>query len=340
MKISVLIPCHNEEQSIQPCIESCLKQTRPPDEIVVVDDGSTDRSAEILEKFGDHIKVITIPHATGNKSYAQEIGLRHITGDIFIATDSDTILDAKFIEIIEHDFANNPNTAAVAGYVKSLKHNWLTACREIDYIITQNLHKRAQSIINFVGVVPGCAAAYNTQTFKKHITFDHDTLTEDLDFTYRFHELNLRVAFNRQAVVYTQDPADLKSYVRQMSRWYAGGWQNIIKHRRLFQKISSALELSLLYIEGLAFPLVLIVLLIFNVQYLLFYVLSYLALIYTIAVYAAIIRRRIDLLIYAPLYSLITLVNAVIFLREGFTRGVVGKQKLVWTHPKRRAITL
>lgn len=58
-----------------------------PDEIVVVNDGSTDNTKKILEGFGKKIKLINIEKATGNKSHAQEYGLRFVTGDVFIATD-------------------------------------------------------------------------------------------------------------------------------------------------------------------------------------------------------------------------------------------------------------
>ena len=97
MKISILIPCHNEEKSIEACVLSCLNQSRPADEIIVVNDGSTDASGEILRKFGEAITVIDIPVATGNKSHAQERRLQDITGDVFIATDGDTILHPDFI---------------------------------------------------------------------------------------------------------------------------------------------------------------------------------------------------------------------------------------------------
>src|SRR5262249_16987195 len=128
MRISILIPAHNEEKSIKDTVDSCLRQTRPADEIVVVNDGSTDNTGKILAYYGKKIKLITIKEATGNKSYAQEEGLRHITSDVFIATDADTVLDDTFIEKVETHF-HDPNTMAVAGYVRSLKNNWMTACR-------------------------------------------------------------------------------------------------------------------------------------------------------------------------------------------------------------------
>src|SRR3989344_3185886 len=101
MKISILIPCHNEEKSIKKCIESTLNQTRKFDEIIVIDDGSTDNSRAILSKFQDKIKIVKIEKATGNKSYAQEYGLKFVTGEVFVTSDGDTIIDSRFAEEIE-----------------------------------------------------------------------------------------------------------------------------------------------------------------------------------------------------------------------------------------------
>src|SRR3989344_6745127 len=151
-KITILIPCHNEEKGIKQCIESCIAQTRRADQIIVVDDASSDRSVAIMEEFSDKIEIKRLSKNTGNKSYVQEYGLQFVTGDIFITTDADTILDEKFIELIEKDFLD-PKVVAVGGYIKSRKYNWLTAVREIDYVIGQNIHKKAQGLIDFMHVV-------------------------------------------------------------------------------------------------------------------------------------------------------------------------------------------
>ncbi len=182
LTITILIPCHNEERSIQKCVESCLAQTRAADEVVVINDGSTDKSGEILAGFGNKIKVVSIAEATGNKSYAQEYGLKFVTGDVFIATDGDTLLDKNFVQEVENHFGDE-SVIAVSGYVKSLPYNWLTSARAFEYTLGQNLHKLAQSYMNFMFVIPGAAGAFRTQVFKEKIDFEHDTITEDLDVT-------------------------------------------------------------------------------------------------------------------------------------------------------------
>jgi cellulose synthase/poly-beta-1,6-N-acetylglucosamine synthase-like glycosyltransferase len=103
-------------------------------------------------------------------------------------TDADTLMDSNFVALIAKEFENDTQEliAAIGGYVVSLKHNWMTACREIDYIIGQNIFKKAQSIIDYVYVMPGCATAIRTPILKELI-FNHDTVTEDLDFTFQLH---------------------------------------------------------------------------------------------------------------------------------------------------------
>jgi len=335
MKISILIPAHNEEKAIGNCLNSCLYQSRMPDEIVVVNDGSTDNTARILDGFKNNIiRKITVRQATGNKSYAQEIGLPHITGDVFICTDADTILDERFVETIEKEFSD-PEVTAVAGYVRSLKYNWLTACRAFDYAIGQNIYKLAQSYINFIFVMPGAASAYRTKIFRKHINFDHDTITEDLDFTYRFNKLGLRIKYDRQAIVYTQDPPTVKSYINQMRRWYGGGWQNLNKHLRIIKGPAKALELSLMYIEGLFFSFSCFLTPLINVRIMLYGFVIYLLMVQFMAIYAAKIEKRRDILFSALPYMALLFINAGIFLEQFFKEVVFKNKNLSWYQPER-----
>ena len=336
LKISILIPCHNEELGIRQCIQSCLNQTRKPDQILVVNDGSTDGSAAVLKEFGDAIEGVTLPRATGNKSFAQEKGLKFITGDAFIATDGDTLLDERFVELIEKDL-EDPEVAAVSGYVVSRKYNWLTACRELDYVIGQDLHKVAQSNINFLFVIPGCAGVFRTKLFKKFINFDHDTLTEDLDFTYRLHKQCLTIKYNRQARAYTQDPVTLGAYINQMRRWYAGGWQNLIKHFGVVNRPTNALELSLMYIEGLIFSAALFIFPIINLNFFKFFIAPYFLFMLIIGTYAAFARKRPDLIIYAPFYVLLVFVNSYIFLEQFVKEIIFRNSNRVWFKPERVA---
>ncbi len=336
MKISILIPCHNEEASIGACVTSCLSQSRPADEIIVVNDGSTDRSLDILRGFGNRITIVNIPVATGNKSHAQEIGLSYVTGDIFIATDGDTILDRDFVKYVEEDYQKYPHITAVSGYVRSMKYNWITACRAFEYAIGQNLHKNAQHHLNFLFVIPGAAGVFKTADFRKHISFEHDTLTEDLDFTYRLHALDLKVHLDRRIVVYTQDPGTLHSYINQMRRWFGGGWQCLMKHKKLALKQPKvALELSVMYIEGIVFSVLLFLLPLLSMTFFTTFFVSYFILATLFAIFAAIKEKRPMLLLVPLPYILLVVINAYVFLEQMVKEVFLRRKNLAWFHPKR-----
>ena len=336
MKISILIPCHNEEKSIAACVTSCLEQTRPADQIVVVNDGSTDRSREILESFRDQIEVLHIAVATGNKSHAQELGLELITGDVFISTDGDTVLDKHFVEYVEQNFQANPGLSAVSGYVRSIKHNWLTACRALEYSIGQNLHKLAQHHLGYIFVIPGAAGIFKTEDFKTHIPFEHDTLTEDLDFTYRLHKLDLKIVLDRRLIVYTQDPATLHSYMNQVRRWMAGGWQCLLKHYRLPTKQPKvAFELSIVYAEGLIFASLFFLLPLLSFSFYLIFITAYFALVFTFSCFAAWKERRWGLIFVSIPYIFLTYINAYIFIEQMVKEVFLRKKNLVWYQPDR-----
>ena len=337
MKISVLVPCHNERLTIKKCISSILDQSRKADEIIVVNDGSTDKTLTILKSFKKNIRIVNILHNTGNKSRAHEAGLKHVKGDIVITTDADTVLDRDFIKHIMEEF-NDTEVVASAGYVKSMKQNWLTSCRQIDYLISQEIHKPAQCAINALFVIPGCAAAYRVKDFREHISFDHDTLTEDLDFTYKHHKKGLKITFCKRAVVYTQDPSSLADYIGQLRRWNGGNWQNLMKHISIVEKPGNALEISLMYLEGLLFPLILILALSFNTTVFLQFSAAYILIISLFALYGAIRDKRWDLVLHIPTYYFVSFVNYAIFIEQFIVEVVLRKKSLVWFQPKRKVV--
>lgn len=334
MKITLLVPCWNEEKSLEKSIASWLNQTRPFNEIVVVNDASTDNTLKILTKYKDKIKIVTAPKRFGNKSHAQEHGLQFVTGTVIVTTDGDTQLDKNFCKRIEIDF-KDPKVAAVAGYVRSLKYNWLTACRAMDYVVGNNIDKLAQSYIGYVFVIPGAAAAFKTSVFKKHIGFDHDTVTEDLDFTYKLHKKNQKILYDRKAICLTQDPPNLDSYVNQMRRWYGGGWQNLKKHITMPNRPGMALELTLIYGEGLIFSMLLFIVPFLNFAYAVAFTGLYSITFLALAIYASLKEKRYEFLIILPVYIFLKYVNAYVFLEQFVKEIVLQKKNLTWYTPER-----
>ncbi len=338
VKITLLIPCRNEEKSIRKSIESWLAQTRPADEIIVVDDCSTDNSAAILHEYKDRIKTVRTDVNLGKKSHAQQFGLQFVTGEVFVSTDADTLLTPNFIERIEADF-QDPAVAAVGGYVKSLQHNWITRHRAFEYAIGQNFHKLAQSYLNCLFVIPGAAGAFRTNVFRHHLSFEHDTIAEDLDFTYKLHKLGRTLVYDRSAIVYTQDPSTLHGYINQMRRWYGGGWQNLLKHYNVFKRPAQTLELSLMYTEGLLFSTLAILVPLLNIRFALYFMGPYLFVTLILSIYAAFRERRADMLLVPIPYLFFVHVNAYLFMEQFVLEVLLRKKELTWFTPERTPIT-
>lgn len=335
MKISVLIPCYNEEFTIEKCVASLLKQKRLPDEIIVVDDCSTDNTPHILSRLASPlVKVVRTPKNTGGKSHAQEYGLQFVTGDIFITTDGDTMLHPDFVSVIEKDMRNK-SVFAVAGHVKSLKYNWVTACRALDYTIAQNIDKVAQDYMNFVFVIPGAAGAFRTTEFKEKIIFTHDTITEDLDFTYRFHEMGYKIKYNTKAICYTQDPTTLSAYMNQTRRWVGGGWQCLLKHMSFPNKPGMALELALMYMEGLVYSFVAFLIPFINLYMAIVFFCLYCVFVFFLSIYGALKESRPDYLFILPFYVFLKYVNAYIFIEQFLKEAVMRDKNLEWFKPER-----
>jgi len=335
LTVTILIPCYNEELTVRQCILSCLNQSSKLHQIIVVDDCSTDSTPKVLSAFAGIIAVARTPKNTGNKSSAQEYGMGFVTGDIVITTDADTLLNRNFVAEIQKSFLD-PGIIAVAGYVQSLPYNWLTLCRAFDYVIGQNIHKLAQNYMNYIFVMPGAASAFRTKVFGKDISFDHDTITEDLDFTYKLHNKFLKISYNPKAISYTQDPANLKSYINQMRRWFGGGWQNLAKH---YASTPShpvrALELSLIYAEGILFSVLLFLIPLLNIWFGLLLLAGYFVVAFIFAIWAAWKEKR-PALVLAPFpYIFITFIHAYIYLEQFIKEIVLKRKNLVWFKPER-----
>jgi len=167
------------------------------------------------------------------------------------------------------------------------------------------------------------------------LKFDHDTLTEDLDFTYKLHKAGKRVAYNRKAIVYTQDPMTLHAYMNQMRRWLGGGWQNLMKHKTMEMKPAQALEISLIYIEGVVFSMLLFIVPLVSLKYMMYMLGYYFLVAFVFSAYAAFKERRADLVLAPIPYMFLMYVNSYIFLEQMVKEVILREKNMTWFKPER-----
>lgn len=230
--VSVVIAAFNEEEVICRTIRSVLDSDHPVHELIIVNDGSTDKTSLVVrETFKDHPQVILIEQENAGKSAAINRGFRRATHDIVVAFDADTIVAPQSIGRMVRHF-QDPRVAAVSGNIRvGNVRNLLTRWQHIEYVIGFNLERRAFDHLNCVTVVPGAMGAWRKSAVAACGYFPEDTLAEDTDVTLSLLKHGHRVKHEATALAYTEAPADLRSLLKQRDRWIYGTLQSLWKHR-------------------------------------------------------------------------------------------------------------
>ncbi|HEY0221187.1 MAG TPA: glycosyltransferase family 2 protein, partial [Candidatus Paceibacterota bacterium] len=158
--------------------------------------------------------------------------------------DGDTEVDPQYFEVTRECLEKDADVDIVCGRPRSLKYNWLTAHRAVQYCSFHLIHKSAQAGMRAILVVPGCAGTYSTESLKQ-IVWSPDTRIGDMDATLQAAKLGMKIAFEPRAFVLTQDPSTIAEYTNQLYwRWYRGLWMNMRKHGVLWKGWFSPLNWS------------------------------------------------------------------------------------------------
>ncbi|MFH1089572.1 MAG: glycosyltransferase family A protein [Candidatus Uhrbacteria bacterium] len=115
--ISVIIPTYQHAKTISQCLDSVLKQTRKPDEIIVVNDGSTDNTLEILKPYADRITLVNKKNDDGNPNPTRNLGFEKSNGDLVIFCDADVIMQPEMLEKLYKILEEHPEASyAYSGF--------------------------------------------------------------------------------------------------------------------------------------------------------------------------------------------------------------------------------
>jgi peptidoglycan-N-acetylglucosamine deacetylase len=236
-EITVLIPAYNEADVIRDTVRAALDSDYDNLEILVIDDGSTDQTSElVLESFGRDPRVRLLRQANYGKSAALNHGLSEAKGEVIVTIDADTIVDANAISRLVRHFAD-PEVGAVAGNVKVMNRNrWLTRWQALEYITSQNLEKRAFDLLNCIPVVPGAIGAWRAEAMRSCAGFAGDTVAEDTDLTFMIRRHGWKILYDEDAIGRTEVPDTMETLIRQRFRWTFGTLQAVWKHRDAFAR--------------------------------------------------------------------------------------------------------
>lgn len=234
-RCAVLVPAFNEAKIICKSIQALL-DCRPDNcEIVVIDDGSSDQTAEVARAaFGETEGVTILDKPNGGKASALNYGLSHTDAEFIIAQDADTLFEPGAIPLLLRHF-RDPTVGAVAGAVLvGNTVSWIGQFQALEYVTSQNLDRRAMEMANAIAVVPGAIGAWRRVSLITCGGFSDSTLAEDADATVTLERAGWRVLYEPRAVARTEAPETLPNFLKQRFRWMFGMLQVAFKHRGVY----------------------------------------------------------------------------------------------------------
>jgi biofilm PGA synthesis N-glycosyltransferase PgaC len=255
--ITIMTAAYNEESGIVETLKGiALQHYSGPLEVIVINDGSKDATAALLEAEKSNypwLKVINIP-LNGGKSRALNLGFTQSSHELIITLDADSYLYKDALQSIVERYMEDPqNTRAVAGtiLVRNSRESWIARVQEWDYFHGIAAIKRVQSLFQGTLVAQGAFSLYNKKTLIE-VGGWPDGVGEDIVLTWAILNAGYRVGHSEDACVFTNVPATLTQFSRQRQRWSRGMIEAFKKHPGILLKP----RLSTVFIYwNLLFPL-------------------------------------------------------------------------------------
>ncbi len=219
MKVSVVIPTYNEEKLLPLCLESLMKQTVKPDEIIVVDNNCVDRSVEIAKRYG----VTIIREKKQGMSHARNAGFNAAKYDIIAKCDADSVLRPEWIERIRNDFQKRKIVALSGpGYFYDLNKN--KTLNKLPKLVHTAIFFKSSRVILGHNILFGsnyCVLREAWQKVKDEVCVDDKAVHEDMDMAVHLSRYG-KIGYDRKLVVdvSSRRVRMLNSYYDYPLRWY------------------------------------------------------------------------------------------------------------------------
>ncbi len=231
--VTILMAAHNEEKVIGSTVSHLFQLDYPCYEVIVVDDGSTDNTAAILREMAaaePRLRLVRLLNNMG-KAVALNAGVRAARHEIIVTIDADSYLDKEALRWLVRHFTRNPRTGAVTGNPRVLNRTSLLArIQTAEYSSIIGMIKRTQSIWGRLMTVSGVLAAYRLAALVDVNFWSTDSVTEDIDITWKLQRRSWEVHYEPRALVWVLVPETLRGLWKQRLRWSRGGIEVLRKN--------------------------------------------------------------------------------------------------------------
>lgn len=236
--VSVIVPAWNEEVGITKTIRSILSSSYKNIELIVVNDGSVDKTDAFVRAFVKKYRISThrlryYYKPNEGKGHALNLGIKQSRGEIIFTIDADSVIERNAIKNMVQYFEDPTIWAAVGNVKVSSNHTLIGFLQRLEYMFGFYF-KRAHAVMNAEYIFGGANAAYRRTLFREIGLFDTSNKTEDIEMSLRTRYFGKHCVYAEDAVVYTEGASSITGLVNQRLRWKKGRFDTFLKYRSLF----------------------------------------------------------------------------------------------------------
>jgi biofilm PGA synthesis N-glycosyltransferase PgaC len=234
--ISVLVPVWNEEKTIEETVKSIFEVDYPLKEILVINDGSTDKTEEIVKELQKRFsKLKLINKKNTGKGDSLNVGIKEAQGELIAVIDADSYpAKDSFKKLV--GFFEEKNVGAVTCPILPRNTNkFFEKIQAVEYSLIA-FTRKLLGYVDAIYVVPGPLAIYRTSALKEIGGFDPDNMTEDIEIIWHLTQAGYQRKMCLSTRVTTIIPNKFKPWYLQRRRWNVGGLQCISKYKKNFLK--------------------------------------------------------------------------------------------------------
>ncbi|MPW44018.1 poly-beta-1,6 N-acetyl-D-glucosamine synthase [Acinetobacter guerrae] len=237
--VAVLIPCFNEGDNAEETISHALGLDYPNFEVIAINDGSSDNTAQVLDRLAEQHEKLRVVHLAQNqgKAVALQAGSLLTQAEFLIGIDGDALLDPHAAKWMIRHFLQDRTVAAVTGNPRIRTRSTLLGRIQVgEFSSIVGMIKRAQRSFGRLFTVSGVVTAFRKSAVHEVGYWSPNMLTEDIDITWKLQRAGWDIRFEPNALVWILMPETLNGLWKQRLRWAMGGAQVLVKNLDVFFK--------------------------------------------------------------------------------------------------------
>lgn len=264
--ITFIVPCYNESQTIEQTVKNVSLLSYPFKELIVVNDGSSDNSSEILTALNKIYDFTFIDlEQNAGKANALNIAVESSNYPYVMVIDADTIIDDDAPYYMVENFTDFKNIGAVTGNPRIRnKSTLLGKIQTVEYASIIGSIKRAQLMNGFINTVSGVFTLFDKKALQEVGNFDTDMITEDIAVSWKLHFAKYKIQYEPRALCWMFVPESIVGLMKQRIRWAQGGQEVLIRDARKMLRVKNP-ALWILFLEQ-----VLSIIWVFSIMFVLF----------------------------------------------------------------------